>query len=95
MTDHLINGAEKHTVDHTADSGMTSTVALAGWRPGLTPAAFAPDDMPRMLACFRHPMHIVRHEPTGHLGLAVGGEMVPAGASAVSLLGSLPPIYPY
>ncbi|WP_420891370.1 PfaD family polyunsaturated fatty acid/polyketide biosynthesis protein [Mycobacterium riyadhense] len=73
---------------------MTSTVALAGWRPGLTPAAFAPDDMPRMLACFRHPMHIVRHEPTGHLGLAVGGEMVPAGASAVSLLGSLPPIYP-
>lgn len=69
-------------------------ILLAGWRPAPTPAAFAPEDMPRILACFRHPTHIVRHEPTGHLGLAVGGEMVPADASELSLLGSLPPIYP-
>jgi trans-AT polyketide synthase, acyltransferase and oxidoreductase domains len=94
MTDVLVGVGEPPTVNGKADSGATSMVALASWRPGLTPAAFTPDDMPRILACFRHPMHIVRHDPTGHLGVAIGGEMVPAGASTVSLLGSLPPMYP-
>lgn len=37
---------------------------------------------------------MVREEATGQLGLAMGGELVSAGASDVSLVGTLPPIYP-
>jgi PfaD family protein len=42
----------------------------------------------------RHPVHVVRERATGQLGLALGGELVGPEASDVSLVGTLPPIYP-
>ena len=67
---------------------------LGGWRPGTAPAAFAAQDIAHILQYVRHPVHVVREEATGQLGLAMGGELVGAGASDVSLVGTLPPIYP-
>lgn len=68
--------------------------ALGGWRPKAAPAAFAPDDIAHILQYVRHPVHVVREEATGQLGLAMGGELVSAGAAEVSLVGTLPPMYP-
>jgi trans-AT polyketide synthase/acyltransferase/oxidoreductase domain-containing protein len=67
---------------------------LAGWRPSTAPAAFAPDDIAHILQYVRHPLHVVREEVTGHLGLALGGELESPGTSEISLMGTLPPIYP-
>ena len=67
---------------------------LGKWRPTTAPAAFAPDDIAHILKYVRHPVHVVREEGTGQLGLAMGGELVPAGGSGLSLVGTLPPIYP-
>ncbi|WP_198048910.1 PfaD family polyunsaturated fatty acid/polyketide biosynthesis protein [Mycobacterium triplex] len=68
--------------------------SLGGWRPTTVPAAFAPQDIAHILQYVRHPIHVVREDATGQLGLAMGGELVGAGASDVSLMGTLPPIYP-
>jgi PfaD family protein len=67
---------------------------LGGWLPGTVPAAFAADDIAHLLEHVRQPIHVVREGATGQLGLAMGGEPVPAGASGVSLVGTLPPVYP-
>jgi trans-AT polyketide synthase/acyltransferase/oxidoreductase domain-containing protein len=67
---------------------------LGGWRPSTVPAAFAPLDIAYILQQVRHHVHVVREEATGQLGLAVGGELVGVGASEISLVGTLPPIYP-
>ncbi|WAC89974.1 PfaD family polyunsaturated fatty acid/polyketide biosynthesis protein [Mycobacterium sp. Aquia_213] len=68
--------------------------SLGGWRPSTAPAAFAPPDIAHILQYVRHPVHVVREDATGQLGLAMGGELVGAGGSDVSLMGTLPPIYP-
>ena len=67
---------------------------LGGWLPSAAPAAFAPRDIAHILQYVRHPVHVVREETTGHLGLAMGGHLVGAGTSDVSVVGTLPPIYP-
>lgn len=67
---------------------------LGGWRPSTAPPAFAAQDIAHILQYVRHPIHVVREEATAQLGLAMGGELVGAGASDVSLVGTLPPTYP-
>jgi PfaD family protein len=67
---------------------------LNGWRPTTAPPAFAPQDIAHVVQYVRHPVHVVREDATGQLGLALGGELVGAGASEISLVGTLPPIYP-
>lgn len=67
---------------------------LGGWRATTAPAAFAPQDIAHILQYVRHPVHVVREDATGQLGLAMGGELVGAGGSDISLMGTLPPIYP-
>ncbi|WP_216823765.1 PfaD family polyunsaturated fatty acid/polyketide biosynthesis protein [Mycobacterium rhizamassiliense] len=67
---------------------------LGGWRPSTVPPAFASQDITHLLQYARHQVHVVREESTGQLGLAMGGELVGAGESDVSLVGTLPPIYP-
>jgi trans-AT polyketide synthase, acyltransferase and oxidoreductase domains len=67
---------------------------LGGWRPSTAPPAFASQDIAQILQYVRHPIHVVREEATAQLGLAMGGELVGAGGSDVSLVGTLPPIYP-
>ncbi|WP_245850135.1 PfaD family polyunsaturated fatty acid/polyketide biosynthesis protein [Mycobacterium angelicum] len=74
--------------------GTGAGPVLGGWRPGTAPAVFAPPDIAQLLEYVRHPVHVVRDNPTGQFGLAMGGELVAAEASDVSLLGTLPPIYP-
>jgi trans-AT polyketide synthase, acyltransferase and oxidoreductase domains len=68
--------------------------ALGGWRPGSAPAAFASEDIAHVLQFVRHPVHVVREDTSGQLGLAMGGEFVTAGGSDISLMGTLPPMYP-
>lgn len=67
---------------------------LGGWRPSTAPAAFAADDIAHLLQFVRHPVHVVREDASGQLGLAMGGELVGAGNSDISLVGTLPPMYP-
>ena len=67
---------------------------VGGWLPGTAPAAFAPEDIAHILQYVRHPVHVVREAATGHLGLAMGGHLVDAAASDVSVVGTLPPVYP-
>ena len=67
---------------------------LGGWRPSTAPPAFASQDIAHILQYVRHPIHVVREEATAQLGLAMGGELVGADGSDVSLVGTLPPIYP-
>ena len=67
---------------------------LGGWRPSTAPPAFAAQDIAHILQYVRHPIHVVREEATAQLGLAMGGELVGAGASDISLVGTLPPTYP-
>lgn len=79
-------------VELPTETGVTPV--LGGWRPKAAPAAFAPQDIAHILQHVRHPVHVVREEATGQLGVAMGGELVTAGAAEVSLVGTLPPIYP-
>nr|BBX77904.1 oxidoreductase [Mycobacterium florentinum] len=79
-------------LSHRTESGVSPSVG--GWRASTAPAAFAPQDIAHILQYVRHPVHVVREDATGQLGLAMGGELVGAGASDVSLMGTLPPIYP-
>jgi len=75
-----------------AETGVTPV--LGGWRPRTAPAAFAPQDIAHILQYLRHPVHVVREVASGQLGLAMGGELVGAGNSGISLVGTLPPMYP-
>lgn len=79
-------------LEHRTETG--GSLASAGWRPTTAPPAFAPQDIAHILQYVRHPVHVVREDATGHLGLATGGEFVGAGASEISLVGTLPPMYP-
>ncbi|WP_231982375.1 PfaD family polyunsaturated fatty acid/polyketide biosynthesis protein [Mycobacterium sp. E787] len=79
-------------VENRAEADVTPV--LGGWRPTTAPPAFAPEDIAHILRYVRHPVHVVREHATGQLGLAMGGELVGAGASDVSLVATLPPIYP-
>ena len=60
---------------------------------GMTGAAFAPEDLVRIVQDVRNPARVVRDERTGHVGLASGSE-TPSVAGTFTPLGSLPPIYP-
>ncbi|HEU4362516.1 MAG TPA: PfaD family polyunsaturated fatty acid/polyketide biosynthesis protein [Mycobacterium sp.] len=75
-------------------TGAAPSPVLGGWRPSTAPPAFASQDIAHILQYVRHPVHVVREEATGQLGLAMGGELVGAGTSEVSLVGTLPPMYP-
>ncbi|WP_241520599.1 PfaD family polyunsaturated fatty acid/polyketide biosynthesis protein [Mycobacterium paraense] len=79
-------------LEHRTQADVTPV--LGGWRPTTASPAFAPPDIARVLQYVRHPVHVVREEATGQLGLAMGGELVGAGAAEISLVATLPPIYP-
>lgn len=79
-------------VELPTESGVSPV--LGGWRPRTAPAAFAPEDIAHILQYVRHPVHVVREVASGQLGLAMGGELVGAGDSEISLVGTLPPMYP-
>jgi PfaD family protein len=67
---------------------------LGGWRAGQTPAVFAPQDLAHILQYIRHPLHVVRDQVSGRLGLATGGQLVGEDESSLSLVATLPPMYP-
>lgn len=64
-----------------------------GPRPDVTGIAFAADDLVRIVGCVRHPAQVLRDEQTGQLGLAADGDGS-AASRQITLLGTLPPIYP-
>lgn len=47
-----------------------------------------------MLQYIRHPLHVVRDQASGRLGLATGGQLVDEAESGLSLVATLPPMYP-
>lgn len=71
----------------------TGASPVPGWRATTGPAAFSPHDIAEVIQHVRRPVHVVRETATGMLGLALGGELV-AGDADVSVVGTLPPIYP-
>jgi PfaD family protein len=78
----------------------TPTVDLtpvALWVPGSAAPAFGAGDLLAAIASVRQPVHIVREGASGRVGVALGGEMVPASrpvAGALPLLATLPALYP-
>jgi trans-AT polyketide synthase, acyltransferase and oxidoreductase domains len=87
-----VNERPTAVLSDRVESGVSP--ALGGWRPTTAPAAFAPQDIAHILQYVRHQVHVVREDATGQLGLAMGGELVEPGASDISLMGTLPGIYP-
>jgi len=87
-----VNERPSAALEHRTEAGVTPV--LGGWRPSTAPAAFAPPDVAHVLQFVREPVHVVREEATGQLGLALGGELVGRDASELSLVGTLPPVYP-
>jgi trans-AT polyketide synthase, acyltransferase and oxidoreductase domains len=74
-------------------NGQSATVAACDRRPDTTGAAFASEDLVRAVKDVRRPVQVVRDGRTGHLGLRPGGD-VPGASSQITVLGTLPPIYP-
>lgn len=72
-----------------------SPVAL--WVPGADAPAFGARELLTAIAAVRQPVHLVRDEAQGRVGVGLGGEMVPASrpaAGALPLLATLPALYP-
>ncbi|QFQ95102.1 PfaD family polyunsaturated fatty acid/polyketide biosynthesis protein [Streptomyces phaeolivaceus] len=60
-------------------------------------SVFSDDALVRHAHRVREPVHLVQEQATGRVGLAPGGEAVPAGPGAdgrYRVLGTLPPLYP-
>ncbi|KAA1250907.1 PfaD family polyunsaturated fatty acid/polyketide biosynthesis protein [Mycobacterium simiae] len=70
-----------------------SATPLGGRQQPLPGAAFAAEDLVHIIAYIRHPLLVLRHDSTRHLGLATAASM-PGASSSVSVLGTLPPMYP-
>jgi len=77
---------------------MASDLSPIGlWLAGQTAPAFAADSLAGALADVRQPIHVVR-DHDGTVGVAFAGEVLPTrlanGSPTLSLLGSLPALYP-
>lgn len=59
----------------------------------MTEAVFAAEGLARMVEYIRHPLLVLRDEESARLGLALDANAF-GRSSTISLLGSLPPIYP-
>jgi PfaD family protein len=73
-----------------------SLPAVGTYRPGPLPV-FSPDELVHALPRVREPLHVVFDPSTSRVGLAVGGEILPASDLAQGdypLLATLPPSYP-
>lgn len=68
------------------------------WKPGGHRPAFTPTELAEAVGHFRQPVHVVRRDPQGPLGVALGGEALREdevnGAPTYPLVASLPPLYP-
>jgi len=76
---------------------VSSPASSLRWRPDGKPPAFTPAELGSALEEVRLAAHVVR-DAEGRIGLGLGGEPEPTGASAgtgtFSHLASLPPLYP-
>lgn len=67
------------------------------WRPGQAGAAFGGITLSELLTRVREPLHVVREGERGRIGVALGGDVAPAGAGQLGdypLLATLPALYP-
>ncbi|MFI1980186.1 PfaD family polyunsaturated fatty acid/polyketide biosynthesis protein [Streptomyces wedmorensis] len=59
------------------------------------PPAFTAESLAELVRCVRDPVHVIRNESTGGVGLALGGEFGPSGSGPeFTLLGTVPGLYP-
>jgi PfaD family protein len=75
----------------------TSLVSIGVWREGAAGPAFSPEGLAAATARVREPVHVVRDGPEGALGIAFGGEVLPAvrvNGEGTPWLATLPAIYP-
>ena len=73
----------------------TELTPVGHWRPSSQSPVFQPDELGRLLAQVRTPLHIVRDLTRPRIGLAVGGTAVTSAAAGdFPLLATLPAIYP-
>jgi PfaD family protein len=79
------------------DFGKTQS-AITSWNPGAVPPAFRPNEISALIQSIHLPLHIIRDEATGLVGLGCEGRVSLAGAvgndSSYSILASLPPLHP-
>ena len=81
-----------------AASQPNELISLGVWRPGAARAAFDEPALVAILPRVREAVHIVRDGARGRVGLASGGDVLPASTPSASgdlpLLGTLAPLYP-
>lgn len=67
------------------------------WRPRQASPAFGADELSSLIPRLRDPLHVVRDGVQGRIGLALGGEIIPAGTRREGdypLMATLPAMYP-
>lgn len=62
--------------------------------PTAAAVAFAPQDVADVIGNVRRPVHVVRETATGMLGLAPAGDSFDPSSPELSVVGTLPPMYP-
>lgn len=76
---------------------LATESSRACWEPGTSPPAFRPSEMVARIQQVRQPLHIIREETAGWIGLGCEGTVCTDGecrnASPYRLLASLPPLY--
>ncbi len=72
----------------------SSVPSIGAWFPGSWSPALTPDDLHHAAAFVREPVHVVREEATGRIGVARGGAVSMDGASGWGWLGTLPALWP-
>ncbi len=76
---------------------MSTLTAVGAFRPGPAGPVFDPSGLAAAVARVREPVHVVHDPAQARVGLAIGGEVLPArelGASDYPLLATLPATYP-
>ncbi len=67
------------------------------WKPGSWLPGFSPDEIPTHIARVREPLHLVREDSGGRLGLCQGGQVIPVhqnDGSGYLLMATFPALYP-
>ena len=67
------------------------------WNANTMAPAFSPQDLASVIPVIREPLHIVQDRPTGYMGIALAGEVLPLheeNNSSYLLMSTLPAIYP-
>ena len=103
--DHALASCDRprgrnRAVGHRPESPAmrSDPTAIGRWTASSSPPCFDPEGIATLAASIREPLHVVRDEASGALGVARAGtwraDGAPNGKPALPLCATLPPLYP-